>query len=96
MELLRDLWLTTPLTVPTASELSSLKMRFRDGGTRREESETHEKGGGRFMGALGVSASDVSREDFNKGRNRRGEKDAGKKEVPRILPSTWNAVKGEY
>lgn len=33
LELLRDLWLTTLLTVPTASDLSSLRMRFRDGGT---------------------------------------------------------------
>lgn len=46
------------------------------------------------MGALGVSANDVSREDFDKGRNRREEK--GAEEVPRILPSTWNAVKEEY
>lgn len=33
LELLRDLWLTTPLTVPTVSELSSLRMRLRDSGT---------------------------------------------------------------
>jgi len=26
LELLRDLWLTTPLTVPTVSKLSSLRM----------------------------------------------------------------------
>ena len=26
MELLRDLWLTIPLTVPTVNELSSLRM----------------------------------------------------------------------
>lgn len=32
LELLRDLWLTIPLLVPRATELSSHRIRFYDGG----------------------------------------------------------------
>lgn len=79
LKLLRDLlWLTTPLTVPTVSGLSSLRMKFRDGGTRKEtKSETLEReGGSRRTGCL-CERHDVSREDFDKGRNARLKKSRG-------------------
>lgn len=63
----------------------------------RKAHGTHEKEKERVTGALDVSASDISREDFDKGRNRPGRKKCEEaEEVPWILPSTWNAVKGEY
>jgi len=40
-----------------------------------------------------VTESDISREDFDKGKKESARK---KLKVPRILPSMWNAVKREY
>jgi len=86
LELLRDLWLTTPLTVPTASELSSLGMRFCDGGTRRETKAKRVKKKETERNAVDVSASDVSREDLTK-----EETDGGEKEEVRGCRSPANS-----
>ena len=68
LELLRDLWLTTPLTVPTVSKLSSLRMTPDFMIAKHEEKWKAKRMKKKEAGsrALNVSASDVSREDFER------------------------------